>query len=203
MSTHLFQIGDIVRINEPTLKQWAEIRTRGFYETEIAPYIGYLAVVVETWNTGEAVSDACVLRTCDEDYVFDPSGPFDGADIPTIGGHLTLVQKSPLRTIIIGQDAPVGLSGHPLPMAGSNLQRDVVSPETDAVPTGLIPNGSIVEALRLSHRRNSHMELYMDCRVTLYENDRAPEDTPRAFYDGEEVIVPMSVSAVIPGFTTF
>ena len=30
MSTHLFQIGDIVRINEPTLKQWAEIRTRGF-----------------------------------------------------------------------------------------------------------------------------------------------------------------------------
>ena len=49
MSTHLFQIGDIVRINQPTLKQWAEIRTRGFHEVEIAPYIGYLAVVVETW----------------------------------------------------------------------------------------------------------------------------------------------------------
>lgn len=80
MSTHLFQIGDIVRINEPTLKQWAEIRTRGFHPVEISPYIGYLAVVVETWNSGEAVSDACVLRTCDEDYVFDPCGPFDGFD---------------------------------------------------------------------------------------------------------------------------
>lgn len=46
MSTHLFQIGDIVRINEPTLKQWAEIRTRGFHPVEISPYIGYLAAVV-------------------------------------------------------------------------------------------------------------------------------------------------------------
>lgn len=134
MSTHLFQIGDIVRINEPTLKQWAEIRTRGFHPVEISPYIGYLAVVVETWNSGEAVSDACVLRTCDEDYVFNPCGPFDGADIPTVGGHLTVVQASPLRAMRIGQDAPDGLSGYPLPMTGSNLQRDVVAPETDAVP---------------------------------------------------------------------
>lgn len=203
MSTHLFQIGDIVRINQPTLKQWAEIRTRGFHAEEISPYIGYLAVVVETWNSGEAVSDACVLRTCDEDYVFDLNGPFDGADVPTIGGHLTLVQDSPLRTMRIGQDAPDGLGGHPLPMAGSNLQRDVISPETDAVPRGLVPNGSIVEALRLSHRRNSHMELYVDCRVTLYENDRVSEDTSCVFSDGDGVIVPIPTSAFLPGFTTF
>ena len=62
MSTHLFQIGDIVRINPPTLKQWAEIRTCGFYEDEIAPYIGQFAVVVETWNDTEHVSDGCNLR---------------------------------------------------------------------------------------------------------------------------------------------
>ena len=192
MSTHLFQIGDIVRINQPTLKQWAEIRTRGFHPVEISPYIGYLAVVVETWNSGEDVSDA-----------FDPSGPFDGADIPTIGGHLILVQASPLRAMRIGQGAPDGLSGHPLPMAGSNLQRDVIAPECDAVLSGTVPNGSIVEALRLSHRRNSHMELYVDCRVTLYENDRESEDTSCAFSDGDGVIVPIPTSAFLPGFTTF
>lgn len=127
MSTHLFQIGDIVRINEPTLKQWTEIRTRGFHPVEISPYIGCLAVVVETWNSGEAVSDACVLRTCDEDYVFDPCGPFDGADIPTIGGHLTLVQASPLRTMRVRKDAPDGLSGCPLPMAYTGLGFGIAS----------------------------------------------------------------------------
>lgn len=203
MSTHLFQIGDIVRINQPTLKQWAEIRTRGFHPVEISPYIGYLAVVVETWNSGEAVSDACVLRTCDEDYVFNPHGPFEGADIPTIGGHLTLVKASPLRTVRIGSDAPEGLCGRSLPVAGSNLQRDVAVPETDAVPSGVIPNGSIVESLRLSHRRDTDMTVYMDCRVTIYENDQVSENTECTFQDGDGVIVPIPASAFVPGFTTF
>ena len=207
MSTHLFQIGDIVRINEPTLKQWAEIRTRGFHPVEISPYIGYLAVVVETWNSGEAVSDACVLRTCDEDYVFNPNGPFEGADVPTIGGHLTLVQASSLRTMRIGQCAPEGLSGHPLPMAGSNLQRDVVVPETDAVPSGVIPSGSIVEVIRIPHHRvtrnrDSQMELYMVCRVTSYD-DEPLRYIPGRYDDGQEVIVPIPASAFEPSFTTF
>lgn len=202
MSTHLFQIGDIVRINEPTLKQWAEIRTRGFHVVEIAPYIGCLAVVVETRNSGEAISDACVLRTCDEDYVFDPCGPFDGADVPTIGGHLTLVQASPLRAMRIGQDAPDGLSGYPLPMAGSNLQRDVIAPECDAVPSGTVPNGSIVEAIRISHRRDSHMQVFIDCRVTIYE-DEPLRYIPGRYDDGQEVIVPIPASAFEPAFTTF
>lgn len=207
MSTHLFQIGDIVRINEPTLKQWAEIRTRGFHPVEISPYIGYLAVVVETWNSGEAVSDACVLRTCDEDYVFNPCGPFDGADIPTVGGHLTVVQASPLRAMRIGQDAPDGLSGYPIPMAGSNLQRDVVAPETDAVPSGVIPSGSIVEAIRISHRRvsrhrDAQMEIYMVCRVTIYEGESL-RYIPGRYDDGQEVIVPIPASAFEPAFTTF
>ena len=207
MSTHLFQIGDIVRINEPTLKQWAEIRTRGFHAEEIVPYIGYLAVVVETWNSGEAVSDACVLRTCDEDYVFNPNGPFEGADVPTIGGHLTLVQASSLRTMRIGQCAPEGLSGHPLPMVGSNLQRNVVVPETDAVPSGVIPSGSIVEAIRIPHHRvtrnrDSQMELYMVCRVTIYD-DEPLRYIPGRYDDGQEVIVPIPASAFEPSFTTF
>lgn len=208
MSTHLFQIGDIVRINEPTLKQWAEIRTRGFHAVEIAPYIGYLAVVVETRNSGEAVSDACVLRTCDEDYVFDPNGPFEGADILTIGSHLTLIQESPLRTMIVGQDSLTGLYGYPLPMAGSNLQRDVIAPELDAVSSGTIPNGSIVEAIRISHHRvsrcpNPQMEVYIDCRVTIYENDEPLRYIPNRYADGQEVIVPIPVSAFVLGFTTF
>ena len=208
MSTHLFQIGDIVRINEPTLKQWAEIRTRGFHAEEIVPYIGYLAVVVETWNSGEAVSDACVLRTCDEDYVFNPNGPFEGADVPTIGGHLTLVQASPLRTMRVRQGAPDGLSGYPLPMTGSNLQRDVIAPETDAVPSGVIPSGSIVESIRIPHHRvsrhrDSQLELYMNCRVTVYENDDPLRYIPGRYDDGQEVIVPIPASAFEPSFTTF
>ena len=202
MSTHLFQIGDIVRINEPTLKQWAEIRTRGFHVVEIAPYIGYLAVVVETRNSGEAVSDACVLRTCDEDYVFDPCGPFDGADIPTIGGHLTLVQASPLRTMRVRKDAPAGLGGHPLPMAGSNLQRDVIAPECDAVSSGTVPNGSIVESIRISHHRDSHMQVFIDCRVTAYE-DEPLRYIPGRYDNGQEVIVPIPASAFELAFTTF
>lgn len=202
MSTHLFQIGDIVRINEPTLKQWAELHTRGFYESEIAPYVGYLAVVVETWNTGDAVSDACVLRTCDEDYVFDPDGPFDGADVPTVGGHLTLVQASPLRTMRVRQDTPDGLGGYPLPMAGSNLQRDVIAPEFDAVPSGTVPNGSIVESIRISHCRDSHMQVFIDCRVTIYE-DEPLRYIPGRYDDGQEVIVPIPASAFESAFTTF
>lgn len=202
MSTHLFQIGDIVRINEPTLKQWAKIRTRGFYESEIAPYIGYLAVVVETWNTGEAVSDACVLRTCDEDYVFNPCGPFDGAEIPTIGSHLTLVQASPLHTMRVRQDAPDGLSGYPLPMVGSNLRRDVIAPECDAVSSGTVPNGSIVESIRISHHRDSHMQVFIDCRVTIDE-DAPLRYIPGRYNDGQEVIVPIPASAFEPAFTTF
>lgn len=208
MSTHLFQIGDIVRINEPTLKQYAEIRTRGFHAEEIVPYIGYLAVVVETWNTADAVSDACVLRTCDEDYVFNPHGPFEGDDIPTIGGHLTLVQASPLRTMRIGHDAPDGLGGYLLPMAGSNLQRDVVAPNTDAVPSGVIPNGSIVEEIRIPHHRvtrhrDSQLDVYMVCRVTTYENDESLRHSPNRYEDGQEVIVPIPASAFEPAFTTF
>lgn len=207
MSTHLFQIGDIVRINQPTLKQWAEIRTRGFHPVEISPYVGYLAVVVETWTSGEAGSDACVLRTCDEDYVFNPNGPFEGADVPTIGGHLTLVQASSLRTMRIGQCAPEGLSGHLLPIAGSNLQRDVVVPETDAVPSGVIPSGSIVEVIRIPHHRvsrnrDSQMELYMVCRVTSYD-DEPLRYIPGRYDDEQEVIVPIPASAFEPSFTTF
>ena len=202
MSTHLFQIGDIVRINAPTLKQWAEIRTRGFHVVEIAPYIGCLAVVVETRNSGEAVSDACVLRTCDEDYVFDPNGPFEGADILTTGSHLILVQESPLRTMIVGQESLVGLYGYPLPTAGSNLQRDVIAPACDAVPSGTIPNGSVVESIRISHRRDSHMQVFIDCRVTIYEGEPL-RYIPGRYDNGQEVIVPIPASAFELAFTTF
>ena len=206
MSTHLFQIGDIVRINPPTLKQWAEIRTRGFYEDEIAPYIGQFAVVVETWNDIEHVSDSCNLRICDEDYVFNLNDDFTGDDVATKGFHLTIVRESPLRTHKVGRGAPTGLVGRPVPLSGSNTQRDIIFPTL-----GVIPSGAIIESVRLTHRDPENRKIYMDCRATLYdeESPQIPFVTDsgassfRIVTDGDVLTIPIYAPDLTPSFTTF
>ena len=206
MSTHLFQIGDIVRINEPTLKQWAELRTTGYHEVEIAPYIGQFAVVVETWNDSEHVSDGCNLRICSEDYVFNLSDDFAGDDVATKGFHLTLVRESPLRTHKLGRGALTGLVGHSVPLSGSNTQRDIISSTL-----GVIPSGAIIESVRLTHRDPENRKIYIDCRVTLYgeESPQIPFVTDsgassfRIVTDGDVLTVPVYAADLTPSFTTF
>lgn len=118
--TQTFQVGDIVRINEPTQEELNRI-DRLSYVDHIRGLIGSCAVV-----TGVSRADGSVvtLLPCCEGFTLTvdaiPEMPYCH-ETTGLASHLTLVRKGVLRSHRFVKDVPDFLGGAPLPLVGSTV----------------------------------------------------------------------------------
>lgn len=128
MTTKMLQVGDIVRINEPTKQDIEDMEFEGCGYT-FKDQIGKLAVVTRV----ECAEHTVVrLVMCTEDYA-----PRLDNEIPieTVPAQVTLVHGSLLRACRISDAASAPLGGVQLPCAGDTI----VGPASDEqTPAGRI-----------------------------------------------------------------
>lgn len=150
--TQLFQVGDVVRINEPTPADIA-----AFEANIITPVsediIGHLAVVqtVSNFRDDNGVKHLAVQFILqNENYRFDTSHARSlNYQTPycTLPSQLSLVCGSPFRTSVVTEDN-YGLSGKPLPIAGMDVLED-----TRLNDTLMLRAGATVKLVRLLEGR--------------------------------------------------
>lgn len=118
--TQQFQVGDIVRIDEPTQEELNRIDQLSYVD-HIRDIIGSHAVV-----TGVSRADGSVvtLLPCTEEFTLtlDAISEMPYCHETTgLATHLTLVRKSVLRTHRFTEDVPDALGGAQLPLVGSTV----------------------------------------------------------------------------------
>lgn len=105
MTTKMLQVGDIVRINEPTKQDIEDMEFEGCGYT-FKDQIGKLAVVTRVECAEHTIVQ---LVTCTEDYEFQLSDTrqlYWSSGIWTVTSHLSLVRESVLRTYILSEGIP-------------------------------------------------------------------------------------------------
>lgn len=118
--TQQFQVGDIVRIDEPTQEDLDRLERLSFVE-HIRDHIGSHAVV-----TGVAHSDGSVvtLLPCCEEFTLTvdtiPEMMFC-YETKGIATHLTFVRRGTLRSCTFSDDVSDVLNGAHLPLVGSTV----------------------------------------------------------------------------------
>lgn len=122
--TQVFQIGDVVRINEPTADDIVAMNRVG-YEYTFKDYVGRLAVV-----TSLEVDKHTKVRLvpCDNAYAFSKEDTYRlywSTGIYTVDSHLTLIRESTLRTGIVSDASQHPFTGSPLPLIGSQVPCDI------------------------------------------------------------------------------
>lgn len=153
--TQLFQIGDIVRINEPTSHELASFEA-DILEPVREDIIGQLAVVqmVDRHVIDDVEYLVVHFVTCGEDYKFCESHARELNRVSshhTLSSQLSLVCGSPYRQSIVTID-DCELSGKPLPLVGMDVSEDLILTEKQTVPAG-----SNVERVRLLNDRATVM----------------------------------------------
>lgn len=116
----ILQVGDIVRVEEPTQEELNRIERIGYVE-RIRDIIGSCAVV-----TGVSRVDGSIvtLLPCDKEFTLtvDTIPEMTYGDATTVlATHLTLVRKGALRTHRFAKDIPGFLGGIRLPLVGSTV----------------------------------------------------------------------------------
>ena len=114
MTTKMLQVGDIVRINEPTKQDIEDMEFEGCGYT-FKDVVGRLAVVTRVECAEHTIVQ---LVTCTEDYEFQLSDTrqlYWSSGIWTVTSHLSLVRESVLRTYILSEEIPKPLTSKPLP----------------------------------------------------------------------------------------
>lgn len=154
--TNALQIGDIVRIDEPTADDIVAMNRVG-YEYAFKDYVGRLAVVTSL-EVDKHTKVRLVL--CDEDYTFDKEDTYKlywSTGIYTVDSHLLLVHKSILRTHVVDDASQHGFAGSPLPLIGSQMPCDVVLGHEYKVVSGSRVRGLV---------------MYSECfRIDFYHED--------------------------------
>lgn len=154
--TNTLQIGDIVRIDEPTADDIVAMNRVG-YEYAFKDYVGRLAVVTSL-EIDKHTKVRLVL--CDEDYTFDKEDTYKlywSTGIYTVDSHLSLVHKSILRTHVVDDASQHGFAGSPLPFIGSQMPCDVVLGHEYKVVSGSRVRGLV---------------MYSECfRIVFYHED--------------------------------
>lgn len=132
-----FQVGDIVRVNQPTPEDFAAMEFAGLTYS-CNHLVGELAMVylieeVETTLVG--------LLPCDEDYEFKIQDlgtiSYTGLGFG-IASHLSLVRESELRTYVMTEAPPLQMVNQPLPLAGTRMTRRIELPDGSIIEEGAI-----------------------------------------------------------------
>ena len=135
--TQQFQIGDIVRINEPTADDIVAVHQVGYsYTYTLKHSVGRLAVVTSL-EAGKYTKVRLVL--CDENYTFDKRDTYRlywAGGIYTVDSHLSLVCRSILRTHVISDASGHPSTGNPLPLVGSQIPDDILLSDGRTVNAG-------------------------------------------------------------------
>lgn len=147
MTTKMLQVGDIVRINEPTKQDIEDMEFEGCGYT-FKDIIGKLAVVTRV----ECAEHTVVrLVMCTEDYEFQLSDTrqlYWSSGIWTVTSHLSLVRESVLRTHILSEQTPQPLAGKPLPLVETHVSEPI---DVDDIKT--IEANTIVDIVSVGPNR--------------------------------------------------
>lgn len=132
MTTKMLQVGDIVRINEPTEQDIEDMEFEGCGYT-FKDIIGRLAVVTSVECAEHTVVK---LVACDEDYEFrlvDIRQLYWSDGVYTITSHLSLVHESILRTRPLSTQTPKALAGKPLPLVETRISEVIVVDDSKTI----------------------------------------------------------------------
>ena len=124
MTTKMLQVGDIVRVNEPTKQDIEDMEFEGCGYT-FKDLVGRLAVVTRVECAEHTVVQ---LVTCPEDYEFQLSDTrrlYWSGGICTVASHLSLVRESVLRTYTLSAQTPKPLAGKPLPLVETHVSEPI------------------------------------------------------------------------------
>lgn len=152
--THVFQVGDIVRINEPTAQDIQRIEQEDL-EYGFKRFVGQTAVVTDVFDSEHTIEYTMVrLAPCDDNYQFqlsDTNTCYWATAIYTVVSHLSLVHPSTLRTLVLSQAVPKPLANQPLPFTGTIVTTDFRLPNGPTITTGttinalrMMPDGILV-----------------------------------------------------------
>ena len=160
--TQVFQLGDIVRINEPTADDIIAVHQVGYSYT-FKHNVGRLAVITSL-EVGKHTKVRLVL--CDEDYTFNKEDTYRlywSTGIYTVDSHLSLVHESILRTHVVADASEPPFVGNPLPFIGSQIPCDVVLGNGQRVVAGSYVNSLMMcsESFRIVfYREDGHTVSY-------------------------------------------
>lgn len=135
MTTKMLQVGDIVRINEPTKQDIEDMEFEGCGYT-FKDIVGQLAVVIGVECAEHTVVQ---LVTCDENYKFyldDTRRLYQSDSVYTVTSHLSLIHESPLRTRMLSPQTPKQLAGKPLPFIETHMPEAIVLDDGDTIEAG-------------------------------------------------------------------
>lgn len=163
MTTKMLQVGDIVRINEPTKQDIEDVEFEGCGYT-FKDQIGKLAVVTRVECAEHTVVQ---LVVCDEDYEFQLSDTrqlYWSSGIWTVTSHLSLVRESVLRTYILSEQTPQPLAGKPLPLVETQMSESI---DVDDIKT--IEANTIVDIVSVGPNHIDIMFLTESADTEWYE----------------------------------
>jgi hypothetical protein len=118
--TQILQVGDIVRIEEPTQEELNRLEKIS-YVGRIRKLIGSYAVITGVSRVNGSV---VTLLPCDEEFTLtvDTIPEMTYGDATTVlATHLTLIREGALRTHRFTKDTPDDLGGARLPLVGSTV----------------------------------------------------------------------------------
>ena len=121
--TQQFQVGDIVRVNEPTPEDFEAMSSADLaYDCE--HLVGKLAIV----NIVDMAETILIgLVPCEEDY------KFKFQDV----GKL-LVRESELRTLVMTETSELPLVNQPIPLAGTRMTHRIELPSKRVIEEGAV-----------------------------------------------------------------
>ena len=152
--TQTFQIGDIVRVEEPTQEELNRL--------EKISYVGYIRKLIGSYAVITGVSrvngSVVTLLPCDEEFTLtvDTIPEMTYGDATTVlATHLTLIREGALRTHRFTKDTPDDLGGACLPLVGSTIdgQRALIDEMqlfSWGLRVGVLPIGRVSYPLYLS-----------------------------------------------------
>ena len=135
--TQQFQVGDIVRVNEPTPEDFEAMSSADVaYDCE--HLVGKLAIV----NIVEMAETTLIgLVPCEEDYKFkfqnvgNLSFQWGAYTVPS---QLSLVRESELRTLVMTETSELPLVNQPIPLAGTRMTHRIELPSKRVIEEGAV-----------------------------------------------------------------
>lgn len=132
-----FQVGDIVRVHEPTAEDFQAMEFAGLtYDCD--HLVGKLAMV---YLVEEVETTLVGLLPCDEGYEFKiqdvGSISYTGLGFG-IASHLSLVRESKLRTYVMTEASQLPMVNRPLPLAGTRITHRIELPDSSSIEEGAV-----------------------------------------------------------------
>lgn len=132
-----FQVGDIVRVNEPTPEDFEAMSSADLaYDCE--HLVGKLAIV---YIVDTAETTLVGLVPCEEDYKFkfqDIGKLSFQWGVYTVPSQLSLVRESELRTLVMTETSELPLVNQPIPLIGTHMTHRIELPSNRTIEKGAV-----------------------------------------------------------------